>query len=412
MDDIETRTPLVIVGNGMAGVRLCEELVARGGHERFAITVIGAEPVEGYNRVLLSAHLAGQATTQDIALRDTEWYRAHGIALKLGTRVAAIDPEQRTLTLADGATLPYGRLVLATGSDPIRLPVPGSDLTGVFTFRDLADTRALAALGPEPKRIAVIGGGLLGLEAAYGLRRAGHHVTIVHLMDRLMERQLDQRAAMHLARAIGRKGIALRLNAATQAILGGTQVTGLAFADGTSIEADAVVFSAGIRPNIGLARAAGLQVNRGIVVDDAMAVSETIFALGECAEHRGTVYGLVEPAYAQAKVLAAQLCGEAASYAGSVLATNLKVSGVGVFSVGDVEGASGTTSATFEDRTRGHYRKLVFRGELLVGAVLVGETGDALWYRDLVTRAEPITALRDNLIFGKAACLAPSQEAA
>lgn len=409
MPMITKRDRLFIVGNGMASVRLCEELVALGSHQRFAITVIGAEPVAGYNRVLLSAHLAGEASREDIALKGTEWYRAHDIELRLGQKVESIDREARELTLSDGKHLHFDKLVLATGSEPIRLSVPGSSLAGVHVFRDLTDAQALASLGPEPRRIAVIGGGLLGIEAAYGLQRAGHSVTLVHLMDRLMERQLDQRAAAHLCRAIEKKGISVRLKAATSAIMGDTHATGIALADGSTLAADAVVFSAGIRPNVALARAAGLSVNRGIVIDDRMAAAKGIYALGECAEHNGIVYGLVEPAYAQAKVLAYVLSGVAASYGGSVLATNLKVSGVGVFSIGDFEGAEGTTTATLEDKKRGHYRKLVFRTDRLVGAVLVGSTADALWYRDLVTRAEPLGAMRQSLIFGKAACL-PLQE--
>jgi nitrite reductase (NADH) large subunit len=403
------RDRLVIVGNGMASVRLCEELVALGSHQRFAITVIGAEPVAGYNRVLLSAHLAGEASREDIQLKDAEWYRAHGIDLRLGRKVESIDREARELALGDGTHLHYDKLVLATGSEPIRLSVPGSNLAGVHVFRDLTDTQALANLGPAPRRIAVIGGGLLGIEAAYGLQRAGHHVTLVHLMDRLMERQLDQRAAAHLCRAIEKKGITVHLKAATSAIIGDEQVTGIAFADGSTIASDAVVFSAGIRPSVALAKAAGLTINRGVVVDDRMMAAKGIYALGECAEHNGIVYGLVEPAYSQAKVLAYVLSGVAASYAGSVLATNLKVSGVGVFSIGHFEGAEGTTTATLEDKTTGHYRKLVFRGDRLVGAVLVGATGDALWYRDLVMRGELLGTLRQSLIFGKAACM-PQQE--
>jgi nitrite reductase (NADH) large subunit len=406
------REHLVIIGNGMASVRLCEELVGLNALQSLAITVIGFEPVAGYNRVLLSARLAGEASEADIALKPAEWYAQNGIHLKLGCRVDVLDVASKTLMLDSGETLSYDRLVLATGSEPIRLPVPGHDLAGVFTFRDLADMQALANLGPAPRDIAVIGGGLLGLEAAYGLQRAGHRVTLIHLMDRLMERQLDAEAARFLRLAIERKGIEVRLLAKTEAILGKTRVSGVAFKDGSEIAADAVVFSAGIRPNIALARAANLPVERGIIVDDQMRVDHTVYALGECAQHRGTVYGLVEPAYAQAKALARHLCGHKAHYTGSILATNLKVSGIGVFSIGDFEGAAGTASVILKDSHQGQYRKLVFREDILVGAVLVGATLDALWYRDLVLAGEKVGALRADLIFGKAACQPHLSEAA
>lgn len=409
---VASRPRLLIVGNGMAGVRLCEELVALRAAERWDIEVIGAEPVPGYNRVLLSAHLAGEADRDAIDLRGLDWYAGHGIALTLGRHVTALDRVTRVATLDDGSRRTYDALVLATGSDAIRLPLPGADLPGVHTFRDLADTAALQALGPVPRRVAVIGGGLLGLEAAHGLARAGHAVTVVHVMDRLMERQLDRRAAGHLRRAVERLGIAVRLGAETRAVTGETAVTGLAFADGTALETDAVVMAVGIRPRVVLAGKAGLAVHRGIVVDDRMQAAPGIFAIGECAEHRGQVYGLVEPAYRQARVLAQILCGLDAAYAGSVLATNLKVSGVPVFSVGAIEADGDAEAVIAEDRRRGEYRKLVIRDGRLIGAILVGETGDALWYRDLVLDGADISGFRDDLIFGRTACAPRPAEAA
>lgn len=404
------RRRLVIIGNGMASARLCADLVARGSAERLDVTVLGAEAVAAYNRVLLSALLAGEATRDDIGLMDAAWYARNGITLRLGCRVTAVDRTARTVTLAGGESLPFDDLVFATGSEPLRPPVPGIDGPRVMAFRDLCDVEAMAEFGQQ--HVAVIGGGLLGIEAAYGLARAGHRVTLVHLMDRLMERQLDARAARHLARAVARRGIAVLLARQTIAIEDDAEAAVLRFADGSVLPADKVVVAAGIRPNVALARAAGIAVERGIVVDDGLAAEDCIFAIGECAQHRGIVYGLVEPAYAQARVLAERLTGGSARYEGNTLATNLKVSGIGVFSVGAIEAEEGQEVATLEDHGRGHYRKLVFQGGRCIGAVLVGDTADALWYRDLVAGGADIAAIRSLMIFGREVCQPPLAEAA
>jgi nitrite reductase (NADH) large subunit len=393
---------LVIIGNGMAAVRLVEELANRA-LGRYAIAVIGEEPRLAYNRVLLSSVLAKEVSRAEIELRPAQWWRDRGVTLLYGQTATAIDADIRRVKLASGATLPFTKLVLATGSKPIRLNVPGMDLPGVLTFRDLADVAAIETAAANNKNAVVIGGGLLGLEAAYGLAKAGAQVTVVHLMDRLMERQLDPRASALLQQAVEAKGIAVRLNADTAGIVGDGRVQSVAFADGTQIDADLVVVAAGIRPNIDLARSAGVAIGRGVMVDDHLQTSNSsIYAIGECAEHRGVCYGLVEPAYEQARTLAAHLAGQDASYQGSVLATNLKVSGVSVFSAGDFLGAPGTEQIVLSDPGLGAYKKLVIAGDRLVGAVLFGDTADGLWYLDLIRKGASIAAIRDDIMFGRA----------
>jgi nitrite reductase (NADH) large subunit len=297
----------------------------------------------------------------------------------------------------------FSRLVLATGSTALRLNLPGVDLAGVHTFRDSRDVDLLLALAARKQRVVVIGGGLLGLEAAYGLAKAGAAVTLVHLMDRLMERQLDAPAAELLKSLVERKGIRVLLDASTARLRGETQVEGVELTDGRRLEADAVIFAAGIRPNVALAKNAGIAVNRGIVVDDRLQTgAPDIYALGECAEHRGICYGLVEPAYEQAGVLARHLAGGAVSYGGSVVATNLKVSGVDVFSAGDFIGAAGSETIVLSDIRQGTYKKLVIAEGRLAGAVLVGDTGDALWYLELIRTRTAITGIRRDMMFGRA----------
>ena len=292
--------------------------------------------------------------------------------------------------------------MLATGSTPLRLNVPGVELAGVHTFRDSRDVDLLLTLAVAKKRVVVIGGGLLGLEAAYGLAKAGAPVTLVHLMDRLMERQLDAPAGALLKSLVEKKGIRVLLNASTGRILGEDRVEGVELSDGQRIDADAVILAAGIRPNIGLAREAGIPVNRGVIVDDQLQTGvEGIFALGECAEHRGTCYGLVEPAYEQARVLAQHLRGRAAAYHGSVVSTNLKVSGVSVFSAGDFLGNDRSETIVLNDIRRGTYKKLVIEEGRLIGAVLVGDTVDALWYLELIRNCDKVAAIRKDMMFGR-----------
>jgi nitrite reductase (NADH) large subunit len=394
--------PLVIVGNGMATARLVDEL-SRRALGRYAIAVVGAEPRLAYNRVLLSSVLAKEVSPAEIELRDAAWWRERGVTLLCGQRATDIDPSVRRVRLAGGATLPYARLVLATGSQPIRLDVAGMDLPGVMTFRDLTDVTAMQTAIGGCKDAVVIGGGLLGLEAAHGLAKAGVGVTVVHLMDRLMERQLDERAAAMLKQEVERRGIAVALNAQTAAIRGHGRVEAVILDDGRAIPAGLVVVAAGIRPSIDIARSANLDVNRGIIVDDHMRASRPdIFAIGECAEHRGVCYGLVEPAYEQARVLAEHLAGAPAAYRGSAIATNLKVAGVDVYSAGDFLGAPGTEAITVSDPGAGIYKKLVLKEGRLVGAVLFGDTADGLWYLELIRSGASVSSFRDDLAFAPA----------
>ncbi|MDA9488314.1 NAD(P)/FAD-dependent oxidoreductase [Bradyrhizobium sp. CCBAU 11361] len=394
--------PLVIVGNGMAAARLVDEL-AKTALGRYAVAVIGDEPRLAYNRVLLSSVLAGETGSHEIELRPADWWRHRGVTVRYGYRVTEIDTGRRELKIEGEESMEYSKLVLATGSTPLRLNVPGADLAGVHTFRDTRDVDLLLTLAAAKKRVVVVGGGLLGLEAAYGLAKAGAPVTLLHLMDRLMERQLDGPAADLLKTLVERKGIRILLNASTKCIHGDGHVEAVELADGSRIEADAVIFAAGIKPNIALAKDAGIAVNRGIVVNDVMqTASPDIFALGECAEHRGTCYGLVEPAYEQARVLARHLAGRPAAYQGSVVSTNLKVSGVSVFSAGDFMGGEGSESLVLSDRRRGTYKKLVIADGRLTGAVLIGDTVDALWYLELIRNRDKVAAIRTDMMFGRA----------
>ena len=394
---------LIVIGNGMAAARFVDELAQRA-LGRYAVAVIGEEPRLAYNRVLLSALLADEVDFDDIELKPARWWRDRGVTLRYGERATQVDAAARNVTLAGGTQLAFSKLVFATGSQPIKPDIPGMDLPGVLTFRDVDDVNAIAATKAAGARVVVIGGGLLGLEAAYGLAKAGARVTLLHLMDRLMERQLDQRAALMLKRAVEAKGIAVRLQAQTARIAGSGRVEAVELRDGTTIAADTVVVAVGIRANIGLARAAGLEVGRGIVVDDHLETSTAgVHAIGECAEHRGCCYGLVEPAYEQAQLLARRLAGERASYPGSVLATNLKVSGVNVFSAGDFLAATDEAEEiVFSDPAVGVYKKLIIAHDRLVGAVLFGDTADGLWYLDLIRAGSSVAHIRDDLVFGRA----------
>jgi len=394
--------PLIIIGNGMAAARLVDE-IAKHALGRHAIAVVGEEPRLAYNRVLLSMLLADEVAPRDVELKPAQWWRDRGVTLRYGSRAAALDLAARTVTLADGGRLGFSKAVIATGSRPIRLDIPGIDLAGVTTFRDIGDVVAMRTQAPPGTRVVVIGGGLLGLEAAHGLAKAGARVTLVHLMDRLMERQLDPLAAGMLRRAVEARGVEVLLGVETTRVVGTRRVQAVELRDGRVLPADLVVVAVGVRPNTALAAQAGIAVDRGIVVDDALATSaHDVFAIGECAEHRGQCYGLVEPAYEQAAVLAQRLAGRPATYPGSVLATNLKVSGVDVFSAGDFLGSAGSEQVTLHDAGLGVYRKLVIVRDRLVGAVLCGDTGDGPWYLELIRSGQSIAAARDDLVFGRA----------
>jgi len=394
--------PLIIVGNGMAAVRLVETITQRA-LGRYAIAVVGDEPCLPYNRVLLSSVLAHESSQDDIELKPARWWKDRGVTLLYGHRATAIDPAIKRVRLASGATLPYSKLVLATGSSPVRPNIPGMQLRGVTTFRNLEDVSAIEAAAVKGAKVAVVGGGLLGLEAAYGLAKAGAQVVVIHLMDRLMERQLDPQAASMLKRALEARGIAVHLNAETTGISGTGRVEAVKLKGRVPIDTDMVIVAVGIRPNTDLARTAGLSINRGIIVGDTLRTSDPhIYGLGECVEHCGVCYGLVEPGYEQARVLAMHFNGERAYYSGSVQATNLKVSGVNVFSAGDFLGAPDTGSIVLSDPGASTYKKLVLKNGRLVGAVLFGDTVDGLWYLELIRTAKPIAYMRQDLVFGRA----------
>jgi nitrite reductase (NADH) large subunit len=393
--------PLVIIGNGMAAARLCEDLLERA-LGRYAIAVIGEEPRLAYNRVLLSSVLAGDVSASEIVLKSASWWRDRGVTLSYGAAATAVDLAARTVMLADGKTFEFGKLVFATGSRAVRLPIAGANLPGVLTFRDIADVGSITRASHPGVRAVVIGGGLLGVEAACGLAKTGAKVTLVHLMDRLMERQLDARAGAMLKRALEKKGVEVLLEIVTARFIGDGRVQAVEFKDGRILAADMVVVTIGIKPNAGLAAAAGLAVRHGIVVDDRLSTSVAdVFAIGECAEHRGICYGLVEPANEQARVLAERLAGRQVEYGGSVNATNLKVAGIHVFSAGDFLGAKGTDSILLADAGLDTYRKLVIEGEHLVGALLFGDASDARWYLELIRSATPIETIRETLVFGR-----------
>ncbi|MGP8123253.1 MAG: nitrite reductase large subunit NirB [Xanthobacteraceae bacterium] len=394
---------LVVLGNGMAAGRVLDELFARA-PDRFDVTVFGAEPRVNYDRIMLSPVLSGEKQFDDIIIHDDAWYARHKVDLRRGQTVVAIDRIWRTVRTDAGDVVPYDRLVIATGSRPILIPVPGAELPGVVTFRDLDDVHAMLAAAAKGGNAVVIGGGLLGLEAAAGLAAKGMTTTVVHLMPTLMERQLDPNAAYLLQKAIEKRGIRILTGANTSAILGAEKVEAVRLEDGQTLAADLVVMAVGIRPNTVLAREAGLEVKRGIVVDDLLRSSdENIFAVGECVEHRGQTYGLVAPLYEMAKTLAASLAGERAQgYVGSVTSTKLKVTGIDLFSAGDFSERDEQDEIVLRDPSRGVYKRVVLRDNRVVGAVLYGDTADGSWYFDLLRKNADVTAQRETLIYGQA----------
>jgi nitrite reductase (NADH) large subunit len=404
MTTASTRERLVVIGNGMAGCRAVEEVLARD-PDRYQIVVFGAEPRVNYNRIMLSPVLAGEKRFEDIVINDEAWYRDHAITLHVGRAVTAIDAAAKTVTAEGGLTIPYDKLLLATGSDPIRLPLPGAGLEGVVTFRDLDDVeKMVAAANRAGAKAVVIGGGLLGLEAAYGLARRGMGATVVHLMNVLMERQLDEAAGYLLTEALRERGVETVLGANSEEILGEDgKVAGLKLKDGRVLPCDLLVMAVGIRPHTVLARGAGLTVNRGVVVDDQMRTSDpAIFAIGECAEHRGVAYGLVAPIWDMCRTLADVLTDREAAYEGSLLSTRLKVSGVDVFSAGKFGGGEGCEDIVFRDAARGVYKRLVIEDGKVAGAVLFGDAADGGWYFDLMKAGSPVADIRETLIFGRA----------
>ncbi|WP_020648625.1 nitrite reductase small subunit NirD [Solimonas variicoloris] len=400
------RMRLVVVGNGMAGMRVVEELI-EAAPELYDIEVFGAETHGNYNRILLSPVLAGEKKAADIMLHAPSWYAERGITFHAGDPVVAIDRPRRTVRSQSGQTTSYDRLLLATGSKPIVLPLPGRDLEGVTTFRGLDDVDTMLAIASTHRRAVVIGGGLLGLEAAHGLAKRGMQVEIVHLVDRLMERQLDAPAAALLKAKLEARGMKIHLGAKTEAILGGPEssgrVSGVRLADGRVLDADLVVMAVGIRPNIELAQSSGLRCDRGVLVDDTMQTFDPrIYAVGECVQHRGRTYGLVDPLWGQAYVCAAQLAERGhMRYRGSQVSTQLKVAGIEVFSAGDFEGGEGTEDLVLHDAQRGVYKRLILREHRVVGAVLYGDTRDGAWYFELISDGSDVGRYRNRLLFGR-----------
>ncbi len=394
---------LVLIGNGMAGMRTIEELLDIA-PEMYDITVFGAEPYGNYNRILLSPVLAGEKTVDDIMLNDEQWYADNSVALYKGKKVSTIDRRNRKVVAEDGTTEVYDRLLLATGSHPFIIPVPGHDLPGVISFRDIHDVDTMLESSKKHKHAVVIGGGLLGLEAANGLMLQGMHVTVVHLGDTLMERQMDAVSGDMLKKSLEKRGLNFLMNASTEAIVGEGCVKGVRFKDGLEIAADLVVMAVGIRPNMELAQSVGLHCERGVVVNDTLQTYDPkIYAVGECVQHRGDTYGLVAPLFEQAKVCANHLAKMGiARYEGSVTSTKLKVTGIDLFSAGDFIGDDTTEEIVMQDAGRGIYKKIVLRDNKIQGAVMYGDTVDGAWYFQLMRNGTDTSDFRTALMLGQA----------
>ena len=403
--ELEMSKPrLVVIGNGMAGVRTIEELLKiRPDHYR--ITIFGAEPHPNYNRILLSPVLAGEMSTQEIVLNELDWYRDNGIELHTGRQIVTIDRVARKVIADDGFAAEYDRLLIATGSTPFMLPIPGNDLPGVVGYRDLKDTDEMIDAARRYSHAVVIGGGLLGLEAANGLKLRGMDVTVVHLGAWLLERQLDERAGRMLQKSLEERGLKFLLEKQTEALIKGEsgRVAAIRLQDGVQLAADLVVMAAGIRPNYALAEAAGIYCKRGIVVNDTMQTYDPkVYAVGECVSHRGIAYGLVAPLFEQAKVAANHLADYGiARYTGSVTSTKLKVTGIDLFSAGEYMGGQDAEEIVLNDPAGGVYKKLVIRDDKLIGSVLYGDTADGPWYFQLLKDRRDIHDIRDSLIFGQ-----------
>ena len=394
---------LVIIGNGMAPGRMLEHLFEKA-PGRFDVTIFNAEPRVNYDRIMLSPVLSGEKTFEEIVIHGDGWYVANGVTLYKGHKIVAIDRAAKTVTSDHSVTESYDRLVVATGSVPFIIPVPGHDLPGVLSYRDLDDVQAMLLAAQSRAKAVVIGGGLLGLEAAAGLSMQGMDVTVLHVMPTLMERQLDPAAGYLLQKAVEERGIKVMTKANTKAIVGNGKVEGVELADGTIVPATLVVMAVGIRPNAALAKDAGLAVNRGIVVDAGMQTSDPdIYALGECAEVGGQVYGLVAPLYEMARVTASRLAGEeGAGFVHSDTPTKLKVTGIDLFSLGDFADGDDRQEIVLRDASAGVYKRLVLKDNRIIGTVLYGETVDGAWFNDLKKKGTDISEMRETLIFGQA----------
>lgn len=406
-----SKPKLVLVGNGMAGIRTVEELLALA-PDKYDISVIGEEPIGNYNRIMLSPVLAGEKSIESIILNDDDWYRHHNVTFYKGERAEQIDRARKQVITHSGKHIAYDKLLLATGSRPARIPVPGNDLENILTFRDIQDVNAMLALSKQKQHVAVIGGGLLGLEAANGLKAQGMRVTVVHSSDYLLNKQLDETAGRLLQDSLQDKGIEFLMNARTSALHGNSagEVCSLEFKDGRELQADMVIMATGIKPNIDLAKNSGLQCENGILVNDVMQTYDPcIYAIGECVQHRGQLFGLVAPTYEQGKVCANHLAELGiARYIQSAQATKLKITGINAFSAGVFLENDDCELITYYDRELHQYKKLVIKDNHLIGAVLYGDTQDGAWFFDLIQQRNNIEPIRDQLIFGKDFCDQPT----
>jgi nitrite reductase (NADH) large subunit len=396
---------LVVIGNGMAGMRTVEELLAAA-PDKYDITIFGAEPHGNYNRILLSSVLCGEKNLDEILINDRQWYADNGIRLYTGAdkAVVRLDRARKQVHAQDGTVAEYDRLLIATGSNAVRPDIPGKNLAGVVSFRDIVDVETMLAYSRSHRKAVVLGGGLLGLEAANGLVQRGMDVTVIHNHKVLLNRQLDQPAAKLLQRALEQRGIRFKMAALTQALLddGKGHVRAVIFADGSTLDCDIFVTAVGVRPNIELAKASGLYCERGILVNDTLqSFDPSIYAVGECIQHRGDTFGLVAPLFEQAKVCANHLSQHGmAQYLTLPTATKLKVTGINLFSVGDFLGDADCENIYFTDTALGIYKKLVIKAGKLVGAVLYGDTVDGGWYQELLEQGVDLAGIREVMVFG------------
>ncbi len=398
---------LVVIGNGMAGMRTVEELISAA-PEKYDITVFGAEPYGNYNRIMLSSVLCGEKTIEDIVINDRQWYADNGICLYASQdkSVVRIDRVNRKVYAQDGTSAAYDRLLIATGSKPVVPAIPGNDLEGVISFRDIFDVNRMLTYSRSHNKAVVLGGGLLGLEAANGLVLRGMDVTVIHSNEVLLNKQMDRQAGEMLQKELEQRGLKFKMAAKTQQLIGDENghIKAVRFEDGSELECDLFIMAIGVRPNMALAQEAGVYCERGIVVNDTLqSYDPSIYAVGECIQHRGDTFGLVAPLFEQAKVCANHLSDHGvAEYITLPTATKLKVTGINLFSVGDFMGDESSENIHFADPALGIYKKLVIKANKLIGAVLYGDTVDGNWYQELLEKEEPVSGIRDMLIFGKA----------
>ncbi|WP_321323480.1 NAD(P)/FAD-dependent oxidoreductase [Thiomicrorhabdus sp.] len=392
---------LVLIGSGMVGTRFLERLLLEA-PEQYDIRVFNKEPYGGYNRIMLSPVLAGEQAISDIMTHDHDWFKSHSIHLHTSTEISKIDSQNKTVHTDLGAVYSYDKLVIATGSTSFILPLPGNTLPGVVAFRDVRDVTYMIDSSEKKQNAVVIGGGLLGIEAANGLIKRGMNVTVVHRNEILMNMQMDKVSARLLRNSLAKVGMKFKLQAETVEILGTDHVTGVKFADGTQIDADLVVMAVGIKPNIAVAKKIGLKTNKGILINDQLETShKDIYALGECVEHKGKLYGLVAPLYEQAQILALNLSGKRSDYVGSFISTKLKVTGISLFSAGDFHDSKETESIIYKDLSKQIYRKIVLKNNRIQGAILFGDVSGANWIFEHLNQQTDMSAFRDTMIFGE-----------